>query len=189
MKYLITLLLLIGADAFADDWICKEESLQRSGDSYHACGIGYGPNEAQARMQAFMAAKNEFNQACSVSDDCIDHAVTLDPGRTTCEPSSQGYKCYRLEIFNVAGGSTNHSIKSGNKPVSFISKLRLGMKKKEILRRFGRPVVVNKALGSKNTLIYRYNKTDKCTYYCTITLNNDQVTHFSGWGAEYDGRI
>jgi len=96
--------LLMAKTSFSDDWICHEESSVRVGGAYgtiNSCGIGEAKNEPQARILAFKNAKAEFNQICQTSVDCHGHNVTVEPARTECESSGDGYKCYRLIRFHI----------------------------------------------------------------------------------------
>lgn len=96
MKYLNLLLLLLGSDLHADQWLCSEESSQRQNNVIFACGVGTGDDEDKARRSSFENAKNEFDQICNSSSDCKYHEVTVIPKRTSCEEKNGAYKCYRL---------------------------------------------------------------------------------------------
>lgn len=86
----------------ADNWLCKEESSQRSGNSIQSCGIGKGESEDVARVNAFENSKKEFTLVCDNSDDCIGRKVSISPQRTSCEPTKNGeFICYRLVNFTI----------------------------------------------------------------------------------------
>lgn len=98
------LMLLFSAISFAtasESWLCTEESSQTQGQQIFACGVGHGEDEDQARAKAFDSAKAEFRRLCDVSTACKGLAVKVEPKRTTCEEGSQGWKCYRLLVFEV----------------------------------------------------------------------------------------
>lgn len=85
----------------SDNWLCKEASSERNGADIHACGIGYGKDENEARLSAFDNAKKEFSAFCVASDDCRDHEINVVPSRTSCESNNGKYQCYRMIIFKI----------------------------------------------------------------------------------------
>lgn len=103
MKILMRLLMLISSSTYAaEDWLCTEESSQRSNDVVKACGVGMGFTEQEARKDAFNTAYAEFKALCDVSSDCQNHAVIATPKRTTCQLDGQIYKCYRLVEYRIS---------------------------------------------------------------------------------------
>jgi hypothetical protein len=107
MKALLAILLILSASAQADDWLCKQESSIELGDDFHACGIGHGKDENDARGEAFNNAKSEFERVCSASYGCNPKTVAAKPGRTDCHASPTGYKCYRLVVFTPVTGTSS----------------------------------------------------------------------------------
>ena len=101
LTLMATVDLLSTAAWTADDWLCKEASSQRRGNTIHACGIGLGADENAAHLTAFDNAEKEFLKVCSASADCSGHAANADPGRTTCERVPSGFKCYRMVVFSI----------------------------------------------------------------------------------------
>jgi hypothetical protein len=110
MKTLI-LLLLVSQAAFSDDWICKQESSVREGQSIHSCGIGEGSDEDAARTQAFEHAKAEFDRICGSDAFCYKTAYTVQPKRTTCDEVAGGYRCFRMIVFNLQADSDGKPVK------------------------------------------------------------------------------
>jgi hypothetical protein len=100
MKTLI-ILLLIGNQAFSDDWFCQHESGKREGDTIWACGIGEAISEGDARHNALKDAQREFSEICEMSNDCMGKKLNVDPQRTTCSPHNGHMKCYRLLVINL----------------------------------------------------------------------------------------
>jgi hypothetical protein len=112
MIILIISLLMSQASA-SDDWLCKDASSIRRGDSIYACGIAKGNLEDDAKQAAFSDAKKEFENICSISDDCKGHKVSVEAKRTECEDIPQmedafmpgqnyyRFKCYRLVVFTM----------------------------------------------------------------------------------------
>ena len=101
MRLLTLLLLFWSTDAWTSDWLCTEESSQRSGNEVQSCGVGIAATEDQARIKAFDNARIEFNRICQASDDCRGHQVSVKPRRTSCAANDQGIKCYRLLEFTI----------------------------------------------------------------------------------------
>lgn len=91
--------LLFSLNAYADDWFCKTQSSETKDWGVAACGVGWGYSEANAREFAFDRARDEFKAICSMmSCDEIKRIVT---GRTDCEKTPAGYKCYRYVEFHT----------------------------------------------------------------------------------------
>jgi len=81
-----------------DTWMCTDESAERQGAVWTACGIGEASSEGSARAQALAAAIQEFGRICAISSDCNERNRTVEPKRTTCLLSKSGgyWKCYRM---------------------------------------------------------------------------------------------
>ena len=95
--------MLVSSWAYAgEEWLCTEESSQRSGDIIKACGVGTGITEKEARKDAFNTAYAEFKAICDVSSDCQNHAISATPKRTSCQQDGLTYKCYRLVEYRIS---------------------------------------------------------------------------------------
>lgn len=95
--------MLISSSTYAaEDWLCTEESSQRSNDVVKACGVGIGFTEQEARKDALDTAYAEFKAICDVSSDCQNHAISATPKRTTCQADGQMFKCYRLVEYRIS---------------------------------------------------------------------------------------
>lgn len=101
VKFYIVLLLFATTDLRADQWFCTEQASEKNGSEVRACGVGRGNTEDKARSSAFAGAEAEFNNICRNSSDCINHAVTAEPKRMSCEQNNGKYKCYRLVVFVI----------------------------------------------------------------------------------------
>ena len=149
-------LLIIGNNAYSSNsWLCTEEASQRRGNSIYSCGIGEAGDEAEARLRALDSAKTEFSRLCEASDDCRGHKIDVEPGRTTCE-SGERYKCYRLVIFKI-GGRGIASVVSRfvrEKSARVFAKIKVGMRKTEVLKRFGAPQEAGPDVFSPLTFTY-----------------------------------
>ena len=107
MKYV---LLFLSLNVFAqENWLCVEDSSQIQGASILACGVGVGPNEAQARTQARKSAEEEFNLVCGENTDCGDRKFSASPSRATCQESDGIWKCYRLIVYRVSENKREHN--------------------------------------------------------------------------------
>lgn len=89
--------------AHADEnWLCTSEASQVQGDHVLSCGVGEAKTENVARDRAFESAHMEFRNLCKASSNCRGHAVNVEPRRTTCAETKNGYKCYRMLVFTVS---------------------------------------------------------------------------------------
>lgn len=85
-----------------EDWVCVQEASQVVSSTYVlACGVGEGRDEGLARINAFKSAQAEFDLVCGASTGCRGRAVSVEPKRTTCEQSPEGWKCYRMLSFTI----------------------------------------------------------------------------------------
>lgn len=91
-------ILILSQFATAEEWFCKEESIQRQENVVYACGIGESINdEAHSRKKALQNAIDEFRMICDISDDCRDKKFHVEPKRTECGVTKVGLlKCYRM---------------------------------------------------------------------------------------------
>jgi len=97
---LVFFLLSKGANA-SDDWFCTERTVVREGNTYKSCGVASSREEPTARLKSLAAAKREFVSVCDASDDCRDHEVTVETGRTECTKRLIWWTCRRLLVFHV----------------------------------------------------------------------------------------
>lgn len=100
MKQLVLILLLFSHAAYSEtkeQWFCTDETSQRQGDVWYACGIGEGMTEGEARSLSLTASIREFGRVCEISSDCNGVKRTVEPKRTSClESKDKIWKCYRL---------------------------------------------------------------------------------------------
>lgn len=95
MKTLILFLALSSA-AMADNWACRTEGSVVIGPTkILVCGMADATSEFEARMKAYSAAMNEFQQVCDSSDECKGRKVFTKPQRTECLSVQDGFRCYR----------------------------------------------------------------------------------------------
>lgn len=153
MKTVIMILMLVSCTAEAQ-WTCTYTSIQKSGPDYEACGVGYGVDENKARDEAFREAKGEFTRLYELDDSIRGHAVTVTPNRTDCQKEQDGrYKCFRSISFLIQKEMRERPIASPDKFESYVysesehSKLYVGMKKSELLDKFGKPEKVEKGIS------------------------------------------
>lgn len=150
-KLITALLVLQVTTSHAVEWFCTEAASQRGGNVIKSCGIGIGTTENEARLQALENSKTEFNQLCTASADCKDRHIVLDPKRTECKPTKQGYTCHRLVEFTI---QPTRFTASGKRFISDAELAALEAEtpkiipgkttKKEVLRYFGTPNSVHK---------------------------------------------
>jgi hypothetical protein len=95
------LLIVVGNQAKAQ-WLCRETSSVRSGQTITACGVGRSAQEEDARRKSRESAVEEFKRICNLSADCRDYDYTITPKRTECESSNDGYTCYRALEFEIS---------------------------------------------------------------------------------------
>lgn len=191
--FLFGFLLFNPVGVFSTDggWLCDEEASQRSGPVIKACGIGKAPTESDARLNALESAKNEFDKLCQASDDCADHKVVLDPRRTVCKPTNNGFVCHRLVNFAIQPHLQNRLQRSRARseaspyPLSRSkTKLAKGMSKREVMGILGRPVQVAEFSG---TLSWIYQGA-ACAMHmaCSVDFGRDgKVSGLDGVGTKY----
>ena len=99
---LATLIILFTpASVHADDWICREASSIKSGQTITSCGIGRSQNLDEARVKSRESAIEEFKRICSESADCFEFDYTINPKRTECEFKNNFHTCYRALDFEI----------------------------------------------------------------------------------------
>lgn len=111
MKNVLLLGLLFSVNAQAADWLCTEESSQRTANVISSCGIGHGLDEGTARARALDSAQTEFDKICQNSSDCLNHSVTANPMRTECIKDQGVFQCYRLVKFTIFDQTENVPLK------------------------------------------------------------------------------
>lgn len=98
MKYVI--LMLLSQIAGADEWFCRSQHAQRTGNIVQICGVGIGWANvpAQGRWEAFKDAQLNFESLCQISADCRNHKISVEPKRTDCvqKKGSHLETCYQL---------------------------------------------------------------------------------------------
>lgn len=188
---IMVMIILIFLPATAkEEWLCTEQSSQRIGDSFNSCGVGIGADENAARTKALDNAKTEFLKICESSDDCKGQQVSAVPGRTTCEKTNEGYKCYRLVIFSVSPQlSDKRSVASETVRRSRIV-LRKGMSKQELVSKFGSPenVVHGTELGTGKRYLQIFYRSTYCAHVgssCYVILKDDRVESFEQFNPQF----
>ncbi len=102
MKSLSVILLSIAASIVSDaQWLCREASSTRSGQTITACGVGQSLNLDEARVKSRESAVEEFKRVCQLSKDCSEYDYTVIPKRTECEFKSGYHTCYRALDFEI----------------------------------------------------------------------------------------
>lgn len=97
----ILLLILVSFAAHAQ-WLCREASSKRLGQTITACGVGQSVNLDEARVKSRESAVEEFKRVCQLSADCSEYDYTVVPKRTDCELKSGIHICYRALDFEVS---------------------------------------------------------------------------------------
>ncbi len=83
-------------------WLCREASSSRSGQTITACGVGQSQNLDEARIKSRESAVEEFKRLCQLSSDCFDFDYTVIPKRTDCEVKEGKQNCYRALDFEIS---------------------------------------------------------------------------------------
>ncbi len=98
---LFTLLMFIFASAAHAQWLCRDASSIRSGQTITACGVGQSQSLEDARSKSRESAIEEFKRICNESADCFEFDYTINPKRTDCEIKSNIHTCYRALDFEI----------------------------------------------------------------------------------------
>jgi hypothetical protein len=100
---LILLSFLTISPALASGWYCQEvaSSWLEQGVTLQSCGIGYGSDENEARLDAFNNAKKEFENVCNKDTNCANNVVNIDPQRTSCDRKDDKVICHRLVNYHI----------------------------------------------------------------------------------------
>lgn len=83
-------------------WLCREASSTRTGQTITACGVGESKNLEAARVRSRESAVEEFKRVCQLSADCTDYDYTVVPKRTDCEIKGATHICYRALDFEIS---------------------------------------------------------------------------------------
>lgn len=196
MKYSLLVLCLIPFHAWAEDWICKDASSLRSGNLIQSCGSGQSPDEDEARTQAFQHAKDEFNRLCEMDSSCKNHAVIVNPKRTTCEEKDHAYHCYRMIEFEIESNEAYHLRKKLLKQRKIAHeqrtfKVKIGMSKEELIRFIGIPDRIEEQQKGEFRFFYKTMLCQQSSDYpqCSVTLKNNQVIRYWEISPIYDERL
>lgn len=196
MKYLLLILsILFFIDLAHAEWFCSSVSTEKNGNTYLSCGIGQGPDEAEARANALIVAKTEFKAVCVGSSDCEGREVSIQPERTTCIKKDEGYSCHRMVIFTVGEPKDEKKLeesKSEPKPFSALEMmdkpvLKIGMTKQDLLKFFGAPDAVHRRILDKGEFQFIFLGKKFCTFNrsCSVVVKNDKVIHQESFKPEY----
>ena len=84
-------------------WYCNQVASEwvEHGKTLSACGVGYGKDENEARINAFENAKKEFNNVCGKETSCAGRMVNIDPQKSDCGGKEDGFTCRRLFYFHI----------------------------------------------------------------------------------------
>lgn len=102
MNKIHLLILLLPLNAHSA-WYCNEVASEwvEQGKTLSSCGVGYGKDENEARLNAFENAKKEFNTVCGKETSCAGRVVNIDPQRADCNMMDGQFTCHRLFHFYI----------------------------------------------------------------------------------------
>ena len=102
MKVLYALILFLPLKANAG-WYCNQvaSAWLEEGRILSTCGIGYGKDEEEARVNAFESAKREFRSVCSEATSCANKVFNIDPQKSECSFDGK-FTCRRLFYFHIS---------------------------------------------------------------------------------------
>lgn len=161
-----------------DDWLCKSQSSERRGNSILSCGIGTAPDEATARIRAFNSAKDEFIQVCSASDDCKGREIIAKPQRTECELGFEGYKCYRLVVFEAKAVDDDSPGLNSNTSITSLIKL------------IGHPTSVAEIVDYLDGTVTKqlfYSGAPCAHLTCNVLVKNNKIVKFNDFKSSFVG--
>lgn len=103
MRYLIHLLIFLIPFTARSEWYCNQVASEwlEKGRTLSSCGVGYGKNEDEARVDAFESAKKEFNIVCGKETACAGRVINIDPQKSDCSSEDGKFTCRRLFYFHV----------------------------------------------------------------------------------------
>lgn len=150
---LLSLLGITESNAYAEasedsspNFICQEAASQKFEDVVSTCGVGEDRLESEARAKALENITREFKALCSLSSDCKNHLITIQPQRNYCKKSNGGFICYRLVVFTIQKeidlNPTEEEIAKAKSKV-----LKMGITKKEVVALIGEPGDVSDKFG------------------------------------------
>ena len=100
MKTLLLISILFSSLSYAagEGWYCEKvaSAWLEQGRILSACGIGTGEDENEARLDAYLNAKKEFEAVCNKDTTCANKVVNIDPKRTDCVQKGGQFVCHRL---------------------------------------------------------------------------------------------
>ena len=102
MKVILIFLQLWVSDEASAQWLCREASSTRNGQTITACGVGRSQNLDEARVKSRESAVEEFKRVCQLSSDCSDYDYSVVPKRTECEMKEELHICFRALEFEIS---------------------------------------------------------------------------------------
>lgn len=102
MKSILAAILLLLSLAANAQWLCREASSARTGQTITACGVGQSQILEEARVKSRESAIEEFKRVCLLSLDCSEYDYTVIPKRTECELKNKNHICYRALDFEIS---------------------------------------------------------------------------------------
>lgn len=119
MILLLTLLTLhaVLKIAHAEGWYCEKVASEwgEKGKMLRSCGIGNGPDENAARLDAYNNARKEFDLICNKDTSCANKVINIDPQRSECRPNGEGnITCHRLFNYYVTDVERKPSTDGGS---------------------------------------------------------------------------
>ena len=154
MKTAILLLsMFVFSSAYASGWYCEEVSSawMEKGVLLQSCGIGYGADENEARLDAFNNARKEFENICNKDTNCASNVVNIDPQRTSCNRKEGKVVCHRLIYYHITAKRRIERTKAWEPDVIEI-------------KRIEKPTVVNNHNTNHITVHKHYNTIKKATF-------------------------
>lgn len=186
MKKLLTMFFFPMMSQGADGWFCTESASKIQHSNIFVCGIGESRTEAEARNVSFENAKIEFKNICEMSDNCKDHETSVMPQRMSCVKSEEGYKCFRMVVFEI-GPIVKKEVTAPVKE-KLAKSLYIGQDKKEVLAQFGRPYKADDGYDFDNGFKIYYYKGAMCRstiYSCWIRIKNEKVESYDDIKMEF----
>ena len=212
------LVLVSSVGAQADEWFCTTQTSERLGNEIRVCGVSVRSTEESARSGALKHGKEEFDNLCNMSSDCMNHEVVVTPERTECFKEhiryhgreQWGYKCNRLISFTIGelkSGSAQLLAKgydrsASNTAESSPPKIYKGMSKKKLFATFGLPDQVmeygpvtykyirGELIGVGERKSYLFKKFEIGLYQrCWVDVVDGQIDHYSGCKPEFLGDL
>lgn len=175
------ILLFLSVAQAGDQWLCTEESSILRGSSIYACGVATSKDEALARAEAYEESYREFSRITG------KQPISVQPQRTSCTRSIEGYKCYRLVVYSIQPEEPiDISLPENNPPPPAPAKIYVGMSRKDLFFVLGDPKSYNK-VSFTGVSDARY-RGDMCVYAsqgCNVFIKNDMVQDIQSVKPEY----